>query len=136
MLRFVPHPRRAAPCSAPDVCRDMDVAELHSPINTAVQMGSTLTVLDDDAPRTVPYTIQQLTGRQMLARLPVPILAERASRSRQKDTLVLGEVLACWSQGDSVFVRIELHEALTGIHRTAVPQGRLHLILIRQDLTA
>src|ERR1051326_2069464 len=117
MLQFIPCSGRLSvrPFAPSGARRQTAVAGLNSIIHAAVQSGSELTVLGDGPPRTVPYAMQRLAGRQMVAQLSAPIHGGACIKIEAGGSCVLGEILACWSDADAFFARIELREALTGL---------------------
>jgi hypothetical protein len=62
---------------------------------------------------------QTIVGTRVVARMAVPAEAGMAIRVDTDDALLLGEIEACWREGEGFVAAIRLHEKLSGISSLA-----------------
>lgn len=111
---------------APGFALESEVRSLELPERFEIRvLGSTQDRVD--------ATAIKLVNRRLMARVAKTIAAGEAIRIDSRDAIVLGEVLACWREGNAIVAAIDLQHALTRLSELAVLFGAPGPVEVRRS---
>lgn len=70
-------------------------------------------------PDRVDATAIKLVNRRLMARVAKTVTAGVPIRIDCRDAILLGEILACWREGNAILAAIDLQQALTRLSELA-----------------
>jgi hypothetical protein len=93
----------------------LKIQTLHSAGTMGQGMTSEITVFTENRKFVLFWRTRFARGRRLIGELSAPVPPNACVKIDCKDSLVLGEVLACWREGSTVFAAIEVHQILNGL---------------------